>query len=145
MGVELRHLNQGEPVRPARGQPNQTLHRQASTRTKPNQYVLGKTSGAEKNNRKEAKEAFEAEAAKEDHNHVQDQFEQVLGGIGGGLPRHNHCQGASNVAGGREQHGGGGATEQWEHGEGEDGVEAAQRKAGSLCLPLAQSSNILLF
>merc|ERR1711934_1043013 len=106
--------------------------------TKPNQYVLRKTSGAEEDNRKEAKEAIEAEAASQDHGHVQDQPEQVLGGVGGGLPRHNHCQGASNVAG--RQHGGGGAAEQRERGEG----EAAQWKAGSLCLPLAESSTLLL-
>ena len=42
------------------------------------------------------------------------------------------------------QHGGGGAAEQRERGEGEDGGEAAQRKAGSLCLPLAESSTPLL-
>ena len=61
--------------------PNQTseLH-------KPKQYVLRKTSGAEEDNRKEAKEAIEAEAASQDHGHVQDQPEQVLGGVGGGLP-----------------------------------------------------------
>ena len=81
LAVELRHLNQGEPVRPACGQPNQTseLH-------KPKQHVLRKTSRAEEDNRKEAKEAFEAEAASQDHGHVQDQPEQVLGGVGGGLP-----------------------------------------------------------
>merc|ERR1712010_29655 len=42
------------------------------------------------------------------------------------------------------QHGGGGAAEQRERGEGEDGGEAAQRKAGSLCLPLAESCTPLL-
>ena len=136
--VELRQLNQGEPVCPACGQPNQTLHRQASSCSKLSHYVLRKTSGAEEDNRKEAKEAFETEASSQDHGHVQDQPEQVLGGVGGGLPRHNHCQGASNVAG--RQHGGGGAAEQRERGEG----EAAQRKAGSLCLPLAESSTLLL-
>merc|ERR1712203_880032 len=142
MGVELRQLNQGEPVCRACGQPNQTLHRQASSCSKLNHYVLRKASGAEEDNRKEAKEAFETEASSQDHGHVQDQPEQVLGGVGGGLPRHNHCQGASNVAG--RQHGGGGAAEQRERGEGEDGGEAAQRKAGSLCLPLAESSTPLL-
>merc|ERR1712172_484433 len=107
------------------------------------QDVLGKTSGAEEDNRKEAAEAFEAEAASQDHDHVQDQPEQVLGG---GLQGHNHCQGASDVAGSR-QHGGGGAAEQRECGEGEveDGGEAAQRKAGSLCLPLADSSTGFTF
>merc|ERR1712032_892064 len=127
MGVELRRLNQGEPVCLPCGQPNQT--------------VPGKTSGAEEDNRKEVAEAFEAETASQDHGHMQDQPEQVLGGVGGGLQGHNRCQGASNVACSR-QHGGGGAAEQRERREGEveDGGEAAQWKAGSLCLPLADSS-----
>merc|ERR1712032_32154 len=135
MGVELRRLNQGEPVCLPCGQPNQTLQIQAPISTKPNQDVPGKTSGAEEDNRKEVAEAFEAETAS------QDQPEQVLGGVGGGLQGHNHCQGASDVACSR-QHGGGGAAEQRERREGEveDGGEAAQWKAGSLCLPLADSS-----
>ena len=137
--VELRRLNQGEPVCLPCGQPNQTLQIQAPISTKPNQDVPGKTSGAEEDNRKEVAEAFEAETASQDHGHVQDQPEQVLGGVGGGLQGHNHCQGASDVACSR-QHGGGGAAEQRERGEG----EAAQRKAGSLCLPLAESSTLLL-
>ena len=139
--VELRRLNQGEPVCLPCGQPNQTLQIQAPISTKPNKDVPGKTSGAEEDTRKEATEAFEAEAASQDHGHVQDQPEQVLGGVGGGLQGHNHCQGASDVACSR-QHGGGGAAEQRERGEGEveDGGEAAQWKAGSICLPLADSS-----
>ena len=44
----------------------------------------------EENKREEAEEAFEAEAAAEDHDHVQDQPEQVLGGVGGGVQGHDH-------------------------------------------------------
>ena len=88
--VELRRLNQGELV-PDQLVENQTKPHRERDYSKPDQNVLGKTSGAEEDNRKEAKEAFEAEAASQDHGHVQDQPEQVLGGVGGGLPRHNHC------------------------------------------------------
>merc|ERR1712167_91708 len=102
--------------------------------TKPKQYVLRKTSGAEEDNRKEAKEAFEAEAAAEDHDHVQDQPEQVLGGVGGGVQGHDHHQGAAHVAGG--EHGGRGAAEQRELGEGK--VETSRRKAGPLCFPVTK-------
>merc|ERR1712192_19265 len=139
MGDELRRLNQGEltlwKTKPNLGDTSSNLHQTKY------QDVLGKTSGAEEDNREEAAEAFEAEAATQDHDHVQDQPEQVLGGVGGGLQGHNHCQDASDVACSR-QHGGGGAAEQRERREGEveDGGEAAQRKAGPLRLPLADSS-----
>merc|ERR1712241_64619 len=98
-------------TRPACGKPNQASQRERDY-SKPDQNVLGKTSGAEEDNRKEAEEAFEAEAASQYHGHLQDQPKQVLGGVGGGLPRHNHCQAASHLA--CEQHGGGGAAEQRE-------------------------------
>ena len=88
--VELRRLNQGELV-PDQLVENQTKPHRERDYSKPDQNVLGKTSGAEEDNRKEAKEAFETEASSQDHGHVQDQPKQVLGGVGGGLPRHNHC------------------------------------------------------
>ena len=100
--------------------------------------MFGETPRVEENNREEAEEAFEAEAAAEDHDHVQDQPEQVLGGVGGGVQGHDHHQGAAHVAGG--QHGGRGAAEQRELGEGE--VETSRRKAGPLCFPVTKSSTI---
>ena len=100
--------------------------------------MFGETPRVEENNREEAEEAFEAEAAAEDHDHVQDQPEQVLGGVGGGVQGHDHHQGAAHVAGG--EHGGRGAAEQRELGEGE--VETSRRKAGPLCFPVTKSSTI---
>ena len=80
----------------------------------------------------------DSEAAAEDHDHVQDQPEQVLGGVGGGVQGHDHHQGAAHVAG--REHGGRGAAEQRELGEGE--VETSRRKAGPLCFPVTKSSTI---
>ena len=100
--------------------------------------MFGETPRVEENKREEAEEAFEAEAAAEDHDHVQDQPEQVLGGVGGGVQGHDHHQGAAHVAGG--EHGGRGAAEQRELGEGE--VETSRRKAGPLCFPVTKSSTI---
>ena len=102
--------------------------------------MFGETPRVEENNREEAEEAFEAEAAAEDHDHVQDQPEQVLGGVGGDVQGHDHHQGAAHVAGG--EHGGRGAAEQRELGEGE--VETSRRKAGPLCFPVTKSSTITL-
>ena len=100
--------------------------------------MFGETPRVEENNREEAEEAFEAEAAAEGHDHVQDQPEQVLGGVGGGVQGHDHHQGAAHVASG--EHGGRGAAEQRELGEGE--VETSRRKAGPLCFPVTKSSTI---